>query len=150
LLDWHPFAGKFFLSGGIVLNNSSIAISNKDTSATVNWNGNNYITKDMHLNGEVKFQPFAPYLGMGWFAAPSSRGGFGFSAEFGVMYSGPPDINLTVNGQAANQNNPTNYFNVAADPTFQQDLTREEQKLEEDYKKYRFYPVLTLGVTYAF
>lgn len=150
LLDWHPFAGKFFLSGGMVLNNSSVAIYNKDGTQTFSWGGNDYITNDMKLNGDVSFQPFAPYIGMGWFAAPSTRGSFGFSAELGVMYSGAPDINITASGSAANQNNPTNFFNVAADPTFQQDLTDEEHKLEEDYKKYRFYPVLSLGVTYAF
>jgi len=150
LLDWHPFAGTFFLSGGLVINGSGISIQNKQTTQTFTVGGNKYTSNDLMLKGEVGFQPLAPYFGLGWRSSPASKGGIGFSAEMGVMYSGSPDIQLSASGTAFNQNNPGNSFNVAADPSFQQDLTQEENRLESDYKKYKYFPVLSLGVTYAF
>jgi len=150
LLDWHPYAGNFFLSGGLVFNGSSISIKNKQITQSFTVGNNTYTSSDLLLEGDIGFQPLAPYFGLGWRTAPASKGGIGFSSEVGVMYSGSPDIHLNASGSAYNTNNPGNSFNVAADPSFQQDLAREEKRLEGDYKKYKYFPVLSLGVTYAF
>ena len=149
LLDWHPFAGTFYLSGGLVLNSSSISIKNKQITQTFTVGGTDYSSSDLQLRGDIGFQPLAPYFGLGWRSAPSSRG-LGLSAEIGVMYSGSPDIQLDATGTAYVTSNPNNTFNVAADPGFQDSLTKEELKLEQDYSNFKYYPVLSLGVTYAF
>jgi len=150
LLDWHPFAGTFRLSGGLVLNNSAITIRNKQITQTFTFGNSNYTSSDLALEGDISFQPFAPYVGLGWSSAPAKKSGFGFSAEIGIMYSGSPDIQLSASGTATDQNNPNSTFNVAADPGFQENLAREEKNLQDDYKKYKYFPVLSMGVTYAF
>lgn len=150
LLDWHPGGGTFHLSGGLVINNSNAALESDDTGNTSYGVGDkNYTSNDLKIRGDVNFQPLAPYFGMGWRSAPSKQSGFGFSFELGVMYTGRANVDLSASGTAIEVGGGAS-FDVANDPNFQESLSREESKLEDEIKDFTYYPVVALGVTYAF
>jgi hypothetical protein len=149
LLDWHPNAGTFYLSGGLVINNSNAKLKNDDLSSnSVEIGNKSYVSSDLAIRGDVTFQPLAPYIGLGWSAAPSKNNGFGFSFELGVMYTGSAKVDLSATGTATEVGGFS--FNVGNDPNFQESLAIEEQKLEKDVEDFTYYPVVSLGVSYAF
>jgi hypothetical protein len=76
-------------------------------------------------------------VGLGW----ASRGqGFGFGFDLGVVYQGSPGVTLIPSGPPS----------VINDPTFQADLERERQAVEDDISEYDLYPVVALTLSYTF
>lgn len=68
LLDWHPFGGAFYLSGGAYINNNEI-----DATGTIDrtmlpgsYSGYAYLADMVSVTGTVTFQSVAPYGGIGW------------------------------------------------------------------------------------
>ena len=55
-----------------------------------------------------------------------------------VVFVGAPEVDLTATGP------------VASDPGFQQDLAEEEQKVSDDLEPFKYYPIVSLGLTYQF
>ncbi len=99
------------------------------------------------IRGEGKLgSGIAPYLGIG-FGTPISPG-LGFNFDLGVMFPGSPSVTLTNVGADPNfVNSP-----VTA-PAYQQfltDLKEQEAKTNKDISGFRIYPVLSLGISYAF
>lgn len=136
LIDWHPGAGGFRLSGGLYLNKNKLDLT-ADVGQTVEINGNDYTLSD--LEGTVDFNSVAPYLGIGYGNAAGGDGHWHFAFDLGVIFQGAPQVDLRA---------------TVSDPALQQQLDRdiaeEEQDIEGDVEIFQFWPVVSLGVSYRF
>ncbi len=136
--DWHPAGGGFFLAGGLYYNGNKLEGTAKP-SASYDIAGTTYTAAQVGtLSTKIDFNTMAPYLGLGWGAAVAQQEGFSFRLDLGVLYQGSPNADLTANGL------------LASDPTFQADLQEEERQLQDAIDGFRWYPVVQLGVSYAF
>ena len=88
------------------------------------------------LTGAIVTQTVAPYFGIGFGNVALSR--VGFFADIGFALHGSPELTLTASEGS-----------LASDPAFGADLDREAQSFEDDIDWYTFYPVLSLGVSFA-
>lgn len=138
--DWHPMTTAFRVSFGILGNFSSI-----DTTASCNnalgceFGNSVFLPAVMgDLEVETTLNPVAPYIGIGWGAAPNTTEQWHFVADFGVAYTGSPDVEIRSNGTCNS---------VTA---CQNELRQEEQEVEDALRRLRFYPVVNLGVQYRF
>ncbi len=138
LLDWHPFNGGFRLSGGLFYNKNNInATARPQSSYTI---GNNTYTAAQigSVSANIDFKTMVPYLGIGWGNAVGKDKRLGFVFDLGIVYQGSPDVSMQATGL------------VASDPTFQADLAQEEQQLQNDVYDFKYYPVISLGMSYQF
>lgn len=138
-LDWHPLAGGFRITGGVVLNTHDIS-----TDITPSPTKSYKIGNDTYpgyalgtLNSKVDFRTLAPYLGIGYDSSLNDLIGLSFTCDVGIMFWGPPDITLT-----------SSMTNLV--PGLKNDLQREEAELEDNLSFLQYYPVASLGVSWAF
>jgi len=136
LLNWHPLAGGFHVSAGVVAGDIEAAVTGTPRSGgTYEFNGTEYSAEEVGtLNGRVSIKDsVAPYVGIGY----RSRGGsgLGFYAELGVI-AATTEVELSATG-------------LANDPQFQADLEAERRELE-DTADVGAYPVLGIGLVYRF
>lgn len=93
----------------------------------------------------LRFPPYAPYIGIGWANVddPDQRGFF-YSLDLGLMDLGRPRVEFALNGALIE----------AIRPHFGSDLealiAREEEETERKLARYRYYPVVSLGIGYRF
>lgn len=136
VIDWYPGVGGFRLSGGVRLNGNSADLAATPSQA-VTVGGTVYAPGQVgRLSGNVDFNRFAPYLGIGWQGAMAD-GKVLIGLDFGALYQGRPDVRLSASGAAAN-------------PALAADLAREEQAIESDLGVFRFHPVISLTFSYRF
>ena len=136
-LDWYPITGNGFrISAGVMFNNDRGEVSAK-SGQNVSINDHDYLVSS--LSGKIDFNRFGPYLGIGYGNAADTSAHWHFSTDLGVAYIGAPNISLEA---------------TALDPAQQgaldSDLAAQRQKYEDDAKPFKFYPVLTIGVSYTF
>ncbi len=150
LLDYHPMAGGFRLTGGVYNNSNELNLNATGAGNTNAQIGDRfYDLSNSRLNTNVSFQNVAPYLGIGWGNAIKTGSKWRFNVDAGVLFQGSPKASLTASGIA--RDIATNQaINLATDATFQSELTKEEQNLNNELKDYKFYPVISLGVSYRF
>jgi len=142
--DYYPFGGVFRLSGGAYLNNNNVDGNYAPTAGSTFELGNGYYSSSeiINVNTVIEWEnSISPYLGMGW--GNNSQGkGWGFSFDIGAMYQGStiitttPDINSNVPAPIRAQ--------ILAD------AQRETQTVQDDISEYKWYPVVSIGVTYSF
>ncbi|EHQ53348.1 outer membrane protein domain-containing protein [Ectothiorhodospira sp. PHS-1] len=95
-------------------------------------------TYDASLDATIDWRSFAPYVGIGYGnAIRGSR--WSFAMDAGVMFTGSPDVRLR--GQVSDP---------ALEDAFNDDLKREEDSLKDELKDVKYWPVLSLGVSYRF
>lgn len=135
VFDWYPGLGGLRLSGGVRLNGNNV-----DLAATpgepVSIGGTTYSPAQLgRLSGSVDFNRFAPYLGIGWQGAMAD-GRVLIGLDFGALYQGRPDVRLA--------------SSAAANPGLTADLAREAADIEDEFGAFRFFPVISLTLTYRF
>ena len=138
-LDYYPFAGRFYLTAGIMLPDMEANVTGRAKgNESFEFNGKTYQASDVGtLQGKLTIADgVQPYAGLGW--RSSHRSGFGVFSELGVMAT-----NIDVSLSSSN-----NF--EADDSDFRRDLRREEQRLKDDADQLPFYPVAVLGVSYTF
>jgi hypothetical protein len=127
LLDFSPL-GPFHLTAGIVGNRNKI-----DVTGTPNAGGGNF-------SGKLKLgNTAAPYLGIGW--GNVAGAGVNFYADLGVMFMGSPKASL--NAECGS-------LSAGQCATLQSQVEAEQRNLEDKVKKYKYYPVLNIGLTIGF
>ena len=138
-LDWHPGGAGFRVSLGIIANNNKFeADATPSATSTYTLGGVTYPGAALgKLHADADMNPVAPYFGIGYGNALSSDGRWQFQFDLGVMYWGSPDVTLTSSNS-----------NLA--PGLQDSLNAEAKKVEDDLDMVTFYPVLMIGVSYAF
>jgi hypothetical protein len=139
VLDLHPFKDSGFrFSAGVLINkNKADAEGASQSSYTIG--GTDYTAAELGtLTGKIDYNDLAPYVGIGWGNAVGKNKQWSFSCDFGVVFQGEPNIDLVANGT------------LASDPTFQTNLAKEKQELKDELDDYKYYPVISLGITYKF
>ncbi|MBL7005075.1 MAG: hypothetical protein ISR69_13740 [Gammaproteobacteria bacterium] len=143
LFDWYVFDGTFHVTGGLLKNNGSINI-NGTVDGTVDLNGTTYNAGDIgNVGGSISAgESFEPYLGIGWGRKASVEKGLSISAEFGVVMMNPK-ASLTAE-----------LTNSSATQTQKDDLSNNiksaESDINSDLSSLELFPVLSVGLNYAF
>jgi hypothetical protein len=147
VLDWHPTAGGFRISGGALYDGNKVEGDSLPSSA------GNYAIGDLllpaslvgTLHGRIDFPNVAPYAGIGWGIAPRSGPGWGASIDLGVAYLGRPRVTLTPEPPPGSPLN-----SPAALALLAPALALEEARIEQKIDNYRYFPILAVGVGYHF
>ncbi len=132
-MDYHPFAGTFFMSAGYAFNDFKLKTHGTGTGSVDV--GNDTFNGDVVIDGSLEWDS-APMLSLGWGHSPAE--GWGAMFEVGAIFTGTGDIALsgTLNGARNSQ------LDAA--------LVDEQAKLQKDVGDYDFLPILQAGVTYRF
>ncbi len=153
--DFFPFHGSFRLSGGVEVYNR-FNVDGTGTVAvgqTVTFNSQDY-TVSSPLQGKASLvygNKVAPTFTFGWGnVIPRSGRHFSFPVEIGAAYTGTPKFDLAMNSGSACVAGTTNCGPVASLDNFQTNLTAQKNKIINDLKPARFYPILNAGLSYRF
>ncbi len=142
-LDIYPWKkSSFRITVGIMLNQNELTgvaaqdpVANR-TFLQIGSSGNSYDSAAIgDLNMEIKQQPVSPYISIGASYYFDKAKHWSLSGELGVAYTGNPEATLSTG-------NPN-----TVDPA---DLNSEASQLEDTAGKYKFYPILRIGVNYSF
>lgn len=141
LADWHPMDNGFRVTGGVLWNGNKVDATAKARNGEYEVNGHLYNASQAgELKGKVDFRDFAPYLGVGWGSAPSSKG-WSFSGDLGVIFQGSARASLK---------NRNCTLGVGLCAQLAEDIEVEREELRDEVKDYRYYPVIRLGAGYRF
>ena len=143
-LDWHVLGGGFRLTAGMFKNNGAAKLTGVLQDNIV-VDGQPLDTTDLvdaSLGGEVSLgDSYQPYLGIGWGRGAGGNGGFSFMVDIGIAIVDPSvklEAEVVAGGNFANQDE--------LDATLR-DL---EKDAEDDLDQLEFWPVLAIGLNYAF
>ena len=138
MLDWHPFAGTFRITGGYFSNSNEItAVAVPTGNYTIN--GHTYTAAEVGtLSGDISFNKTVPYLGFGWSTLGTESTGLGVNFDLGVLFQGSPVVKLSSTGPAS------------GNAQYKADLAAEQTKLQGDVNSFKSYPVVSLGLMYRF
>jgi hypothetical protein len=95
----------------------------------------------------------APEILIGWGNMIPRRGKrWSFEADAGVAYQGSPKVALAMNGFVCTPPNSAgaSCTNAATDPSVQANIRIQEGKVSHDLSIFRFYPVVSFGISYSF
>jgi hypothetical protein len=148
LLDFHPGGRGFRLTAGAIWNGTKVEGSSLPPPSGFYDIGGVPVPVAIlgTLDAEAEFDPFAPYVGLGWGNAVGSNQKVGFSFDIGVVVQGEADIELTPVLPADSPINTT----PGARELLEILLEREESEIEDEAADYDIYPVISIGVTYRF
>ncbi len=123
--DWYPSQGMTHLTAGFLYNDNKLELS---ATGQYTLNGNTY---SQPLTSIVTFHKYAPYLGFGWSNRPKETG-FSIKSDFGILFQGAPSASVTATGVR------------------QTDLNTAQASLNDKLSRYRYYPVVSISIGYAF
>jgi hypothetical protein len=142
--DLYPFGGVFHLTAGVYWNGTKVDATGRPTAGTYEINGQTYPASAIGtLTGKASFdREVVPYLGLGW-GRLGGRNGLKVLFDVGALYMGTPTATLTGTCGVA----------IVGTPTcaqLQQDVAAEEAKVNDDIGDFKWYPVVSLAVGFAF
>lgn len=171
--DWHPFGGGWRVTGGTFRNNNELLVG---TEGSANIGPRRYAG---NLDINLTFAGNAPYFGIGW-TSGRDRQGLGFGFDAGALYHGTPRLSATgairYDGsfgpgfeelrcafsvtQDANASVDCSQIPLpddarallqseVVDPLIK-NLETEHRELSDELVGFRWYPVLSFGVSYRF
>lgn len=128
LIDWHPFGNSLRLTGGFVYNDNTIT-AELQPKQSYTIGGDVYSPDELGiLEAAVTFNPFTPYLALGFGNAFRGRS-FGMNLEMGAMFQGSPRVAMEAEGLLEPS--------AGQGPQFEQNLSW-----------FTAYPVLTVSLYY--
>jgi|SRR5688572_15687383 len=131
-LDWSPL-GPFRISAGFIATSNKVDLNGQPSSGSGMPAGSS-------LTGTVKPErDFAPYLGIGYGNVWTA--GVNFYADLGVMFQGTPQVSLNLNCGTAS---------AAQCAAAQGQVAAEQQRVQDELKRFKYYPVLNIGITIGF
>lgn len=133
LLDWHLWNGVTHITAGLMGNGNKFTMTAAAGAGGATINGTTYTQAQVGtLTTTVEFSKTAPYLGFGW-SGQAKNTGFSFNSDFGVMFQGSPKATIVSTGTGGSA--------MTADA---------QNQLNNDLKNYKYYPVISVGIGYAF
>ncbi|MGU7768846.1 hypothetical protein ACV229_01505 [Burkholderia sp. MR1-5-21] len=138
VFPWH--GSGFRVTAGLRFNDDEITGVSEPTNGTYSFGGHKFpATPSMYATAQARYPTVMPYFGIGYGHRPASKG-FGFIADLGVAY-GIPDCSYTLSPALA----------AKAGPVKSQILIESGlDQLRNTMSRYRWYPVLQIGISYRF
>ncbi len=146
IYDYYPGASVFRISAGVYyIGNSFDIVANPISDASYTFNGNHYSVADIgNVSGGIDFQRLSPYIGFGGGSSPNGDGIFGtgiaLSFDIGALYTNY-DANLVSNNCSLEQIDCS---------LLERDVEIERVKLEGELNSLKWYPVISLGLSFKF
>jgi len=140
LIDWHPLAGSFRISGGIFANGNDISGTGRGEPGSSVEFGDIIVDADDlgTVNTSIDFNSVAPYLGIGWGNAVGD-GRWAFMLDIGVFLQGEPDATI---------NTPEVDPSIAA--IVESERANAEAELQDEIDSFDIFPYLSLGFAFKF
>lgn len=140
--DYFPFESSGFrLTAGVQAGTNQVNLIGKPSNNTITVNGQNYVVANAgdSVTGKLDMGNTAPYLGLGYSQHGPNKSGLSLNFDLGVRF-GKADVSLTRNG----------FTNLpqAQQAQMDADLKTEQNKLTDDLKVLKTYPVVSLGLSY--
>jgi hypothetical protein len=127
LVDFAPFGPFLRLTGGLTYNDNRYEVRGTPPGGGA-------------LHGRVEAgRDLAPYLGIGFGRVAGA--GVNFYSDFGVVFQGSPRARLNADCTG---------LGPAACASLQAQAATEQQRLEDELRRFRYYPVLNIGLTIGF
>jgi hypothetical protein len=165
-LDYFPSANHGFrLSPGVIFYNTNqiTASATGAAGSSLKLAGTVYYTdtgssSPMAMNATLGLNHYKQAFTMttGWGnMIPRNGGHFSVPFEIGAAVTGTPTLNVLLSGNACtNQedasDNGESCINMATNASAQASLNSQLSKWETDLNKLKVYPILTIGISYAF
>ena len=135
-MDYQPFDSGLTLTGGVRINSNSGSFSATPVN-DITIGDQTYSAADLaSVNGSVSFEKYSPIVAVGYNKTYDS--GFSIGGKLGVMFQGSPSISMSAEGI------------LADDPSFLSELEKERQSIESELESFKYYPVASFGVSWAF
>jgi hypothetical protein len=132
--DWFVLGG-LRLTGGVTFNGMSLDLQARGNGGTINIGGTDYVTSpDDRMDVKIEFPRTTPYVGIGY--GHHQGAGLGFLFDLGASI-GRAKLSATTSGPNLGQ-------------VDQADIDAELEELRDGVGKVRFFPQLSLGLTYRF
>lgn len=142
LFDYFPWNNGFHFTAGIYRNDNKVRADGYLDGSIAIPIGNRTFHIDGktlgEVNAKIEYAPIAPYLGVGYHSV--TERGFSFAADLGVLYQGNARVSLEPPSRIRNIN----------DPRINARTEQQKRDLESKANKARWYPVVSLGLTYTF
>ena len=160
LIDYFPFdESDFRLTAGVYYNNNSFKLKGNST-ADINVGTKVYNAAQAgSVTGDITFEnKVSPYIGWGW-GNRNDEPGWSWSLDFGVLYQGLPKVagDIALTGATIDELNAAGaVINTVTSGQINDELDAEIIKTNNDienadYANYlKFWPVVTIGITYSF
>ena len=140
LFDYHPFQNAFRFSSGVYKNRSEITGVVKPTSGEINIGDRTYPALQVgSIDTKIDINDVNPYLGIGF--SSTAKEGWHFVADVGALYIGSPKA--TLNARAAKG------FEGLQE-ILDKEANIEEKDINKEIEKYKWYPVLSVGVQFKY
>ncbi|XXA03888.1 hypothetical protein P5W99_03400 [Paraburkholderia sp. A3BS-1L] len=140
-LDYFPFSGHGWrVTGGVRFTDDSLTAVSTPNNGTYTFGGKLYpAPPGATATASARYPTTMPYLGIGFGHKPEGKG-FGFIADIGVAY-GVPQTSYTLSP----------LLSRLAGPKLSSMLVNTgQQELREKAWRFRWYPVVQIGVSYRF
>jgi hypothetical protein len=130
-------ASPFRLTAGLYQNGNELKLTSLNTEGTIEIGDISYPAADVGtLRSTTSFAGTSPYLGFGYDLLFASQ--IGLNLDLGVLWQGDPEVTMTADGS------------LASNPVFQASLEQERQQIEDAFKDYKAWPVVSLGFVFNF
>lgn len=162
VLDYHPFRGSFFLSGGLYSHGNELTLFATDRDGSERFelgaDGEERVyfsdpNDPLTLDGLMDLGSAAPYLGFGWGNPIQGDWNLYLRFEVGAFFQGQPSVALDASGSAREEGSNSS-FSVDGDSAeaqiFRAQLDSERQNLEAELDDFEIYPVVTFAIGYRF
>ncbi|WP_089406532.1 hypothetical protein [Granulicella rosea] len=159
-LDYYPFHNGFRISPGITLYNDTSLNANLTVPGNQNYSlGNEDAISDPldPIRGTATFHfghKVSPRLTAGWGNMIPRKGDQRWSVPFevGVQFASTPKVRLNITGSGCQYDTDPTDGSVSFDcgPVDQSDVQQEQQELQSDINGLRFFPVISIGLSYRF
>lgn len=146
ILDYHPFAGSFHISGGVYVGDHNWNMEASANNGEYAIGEDTYTSSNLQLSARVAYAKSAPYLGIGWGNTLGETGLSG-NLDIGILYVGSPNASFHASGVVSDG---TITADVASFPEFQENLEIERAELESELEDFEFMPVIQFGLAYRF
>ena len=153
-LDWYPLGHTFHLSPGLLVYNGNGATANANVpgGSTFTLGGTTYTsdpTNPIMGTGKLDFVKVAPTAMFGFGNLVPQNRHFTYNFELGAVFQGSARTKLNLTGNACDSTG-LNCVNAATDPTVQQNVVAEQNKINNKLSPFKYYPVISFGFGYRF
>lgn len=161
ILDYHPFAGRFRISGGLTFAQTKVKLS-ADLQATVpdgftpgksyEFGGIEYRANGSsgNVHGEYSWNTVQPYLGIGWSSDGDGDRSLYFTIDLGVNFIGSGSLSVGASSNIESSKDGGQTWQGVSNVDLEHSVREEGKDFFKIADDLYVYPVLQLGVGYRF